>query len=72
MTHEAELVFKQALALCPFSPEAASRFVDLLLAENRTGAAATVARTLLAFTPKDESAQELRDKVRDWKATPAP
>jgi len=72
MTREAELAFKQALALCPFSPETASRYVDLLLAENRTAAAAAIAQTLLEFSPQDKSAQELRDKVRDWKTTPAP
>jgi len=72
MTREADLAFKQALALCPFSPETTSRYVDLLLAENRTAAAAAIAQTVLEFSPQEKSAQELRDKVRDWKATPVP
>jgi hypothetical protein len=45
MQKEADFAFRQALALCPYSPEAVFRYVQLLLSENRQKDALLVAET---------------------------
>jgi beta-lactamase regulating signal transducer with metallopeptidase domain len=35
MAHAADFAFRQALALCPYSPEAAKRYADFLTSQNR-------------------------------------
>jgi hypothetical protein len=45
MAHEADFAFRQAWALCPYSPEAVFRYVNLLLAQDRSADALIVAET---------------------------
>jgi hypothetical protein len=45
MNAEADFAFRQAFALCPYSPEAVFRYVNLLLSENRAADAVLVAET---------------------------
>ena len=45
MIDEADFAFRQALALCPYSPEAVFRYVNLLLSENQAAYALLVAET---------------------------
>jgi hypothetical protein len=45
MNDEADFAFRQAFALCPYSPEAVFRYVNLLLSENRSADALLVAET---------------------------
>jgi hypothetical protein len=45
MAHEADFAFRQAWALCPYSPEAVFRYVNLLLAQDRGTDALLVAET---------------------------
>jgi len=45
MNDEADFAFRQAWALCPYSPEAVFRYVNLLLSQNRTSDARLVAET---------------------------
>ena len=45
MNDEADFAFRQAFALCPYSPEAVFRYVNLLLSENRAADALLVAET---------------------------
>ncbi len=45
MTSEADFAFRQALAMCPYSPEAVYRYVSFLLSQNRTPDALLVAET---------------------------
>ena len=45
MAHEADFAFRQAIALCPYSPEAVFRYVDLLVSQNRGADALLVAQT---------------------------
>ena len=48
---EADLAFRQAFALCPYSPEAVFRYVQLLLQLNRMDDALLVAQTCLKLDP---------------------
>jgi hypothetical protein len=45
MAHEADFAFRQAWALCPYSPEAVFRYVNFLLAQDRSAAALVVGET---------------------------
>ena len=45
MNDAADFAFRQAWALCPYSPEAVFRYVNLLLSENRAADALLVAET---------------------------
>ncbi len=45
MAHEADFAFRQAWALCPYSPEAVYRYVNFLESQNRNADALLVAQT---------------------------
>jgi hypothetical protein len=45
MAREADFAFRQAWALCPYSPEAVFRYVNFLLAQDRSADALVVAET---------------------------
>lgn len=64
MLKEADFAFRQALALCPYSPEAVYRYVNLLLSQKRKSEAQIVARTLLRLSPTDVSAKNLVDSLQ--------
>lgn len=64
MLKEADFAFRQALALCPYSPEAVFRYVNLLLSQKRKSDAQIVAQTLLRLTPTDVSAKNLVDSLQ--------
>jgi beta-lactamase regulating signal transducer with metallopeptidase domain/tetratricopeptide (TPR) repeat protein len=51
LSNEADLAFRQAFALCPYSPEAVFRYAQLLLQFNRTDDALLVAQTCLKLDP---------------------
>ncbi len=51
MAREAEFAFRQALVLCPRSPEAVFRYVSLLMNRNRLADALLIARTADHPTP---------------------
>lgn len=59
MLAEADLAFRQALALCPYSPEAVFRYVNLLLAQKRNADALFVAQMYARLAPKDDQARQL-------------
>jgi hypothetical protein len=63
MTHEADFAFRQALALCPSSPEAVFRYVNLLLGQKRRSDAQLVARTFLRMSPGEGQAKALVDAL---------
>ncbi len=48
---EADFAFRQALAFCPYSPEAVYRYVNLLMMQGRYGDARVVAETCLKLDP---------------------
>jgi hypothetical protein len=65
MTREADFAFRQAWVLCPYSPEAVYRYVNFLLAQNRTADALVVAETA-ATMPEMQGAdgEQIRSLVK--------
>jgi beta-lactamase regulating signal transducer with metallopeptidase domain len=64
MVREADFAFRQAWALCPYSPEAVFRYVNLLLSQNRTSDALLIAETAASI---DEENGQLRDLAKKLK-----
>lgn len=64
MSEAADFAFRQAWALCPYSPEAVFRYVDFLLKQSRTSDALLVAETAaqLPSMPGQEG-QQIRDLI---------
>lgn len=54
MRREADFAFRQAFALCPFSPEAVFRYVNLLIPQKRLSDALLLAETGAALQPADQ------------------
>ena len=59
MHKAADLAFRQAYALCPYSPEAIYRYVNLLVGHNQSADAFMIAKTSLRLHPEDTNFQEL-------------
>lgn len=68
LTQEADFAFRQAIALCPNSPEAVFRYVNLLLTQKRFADARLVAQVNLKLTPKEDQARELVERLQkaEW------
>jgi hypothetical protein len=60
----ADLAFRQAFALCPYSPEALFRYVNFLVQDNRVDDALLVAKTSLACSPKDNPASTGAEQIK--------
>jgi hypothetical protein len=76
MAREADFAFRQAVALCPYSPEAVFRYVNFLKSQNRISDAILVAETAAKFPPAPGlGADALRNLVKQLEssqpATPA-
>ncbi|MEY2429349.1 MAG: bla regulator protein blaR1 [Verrucomicrobiota bacterium] len=67
MTKEADFAFRQSFALCPISPEALFRYVNLLLSLNRTDDARLLVETSLKLDPKNAQDKDLLEHLRDFK-----
>ncbi len=68
MLKEAEFAFKQALAYCPYSPEAVFRYVNLLLGlnqANRIDDAILIAKTFKRLDPGNGQVTDLIGKLTD-------
>jgi hypothetical protein len=65
MRQEADFAFRQAVALCPYSPEAVFRCANLLLVEHRAPDALLIAQTAMKL---DTSNGQIRDLVERLKA----
>ena len=59
MRTDADFAFRQAFALCPYSPEAAFRYVNLLMDSKRQDDAVLIASTCLKIDPKNRQMQGL-------------
>ena len=70
MLREAEFAFKQALAFCPYSPEAVFRYVQLLIALNRVNDALLIAETCLSLDPYNGQVDGLVRNLRSAAAQP--
>ena len=55
MQHEADFAFRQGWALCPYSPKAVYRYVNLLAYENRVSDAILVVETALKMPQMEEN-----------------
>jgi hypothetical protein len=65
MNDAADFAFRQAFALCPYSPEAIFRYVNLLLSENRGADALLVAKTAAEMpSMKGKDGEQLRNLVK--------
>jgi hypothetical protein len=60
---EADFTFHQAFALCPYSPEAVFRYVNLLLKEGRLPEARLVTETALTFDPTNSQFSNLLQQL---------
>lgn len=63
LRREADFAFRQAFALCPYSPEAAFRYVNLLVGAGRISDALLLARTASALAKDDKPFQNLVKEV---------
>jgi tetratricopeptide (TPR) repeat protein len=68
MIREADFVFRQALAFCPYSPEAVFRYVNLLLSLQKIDDALLVAETCLKLDPFNAQIIDLVDRLRKYKS----
>ncbi|HEY5914980.1 MAG TPA: M56 family metallopeptidase [Verrucomicrobiae bacterium] len=67
MVKEADFAFRQAYALCPTSPEALFRYVNLLLTSNRLGDAILLAETTLKLEPQNTQVKGLAENLKNFK-----
>jgi hypothetical protein len=64
MNDEADFAFRQAWALCPYSPEAVIRYVNLLMSESRFSDALLVAETAAKMpTMKGKDGEQMRGLI---------
>ena len=63
MANEADFAFRQAFALCPYSPEALYRYVNLLLTRGRADDALTLAETAHKLDPDNAQVEQFRQQV---------
>jgi hypothetical protein len=68
MTQESDFAFRQAYAVCPYSPEALFRYVNLLMAEGRSTDALRIARASETLQP-DDTKKSLVSELERIKAT---
>lgn len=64
MIKEADFAFKQAFALCPYSPEAVFRYSDFLVNQKRQPDALLIAQTASRLNPSNN---QLKDLIRNLK-----
>jgi beta-lactamase regulating signal transducer with metallopeptidase domain/tetratricopeptide (TPR) repeat protein len=64
---EADLAFRQAFVLCPYSPEAVFRYVNLLLQLNRMDDALLIAQTSLKVDPSNSQIKGLIENIGSYK-----
>ena len=65
---EADFAFRQAFALCPYSPEAIFRYVAFLLPSNRLDDAQLIAEAGLKADPQNKQVQGLLENLKSFKA----
>jgi hypothetical protein len=64
MAAEADYSFRQALALCPYSPEAVFRYARFLIEEKRPSEALRVAQTCQHIDPSNAQASQLVEQLQ--------
>ena len=66
LNQAADLAFRQSYALCPYSPEAVYRYINLLLARQRTDDAILIAKTSVHLEPDDENFKTLLKQLMQY------
>ncbi len=64
MSTAADYAFRQAFALCPYSPEAVFRYVNFLLTENRQPDALLIAQTAVRLDPTNTQMAQLLEQLK--------
>jgi tetratricopeptide (TPR) repeat protein len=64
---EADLAFRQAFAVCPYSPEAVFRYAQMLLQLQRFDDAVLVAESCLKVDPKNSQVRGLLENIKSYK-----
>ncbi|MFO1514586.1 MAG: tetratricopeptide repeat protein [Verrucomicrobiota bacterium] len=64
MLNEADLAFRQALALCPYSPEAVFPYAQLLVNQQRRTEVRLIAETWHQIDPGDQQVQGLLENLK--------
>jgi hypothetical protein len=64
MNDAADLAFRQSYSLCPRSPEAIYRYINLLMARQRNDDAILLVTTTLRLTPNDVYLRSLLDQLK--------
>ena len=67
LVHAADFAFRQAFVLCPSSPEAIFRYVQLLLQRQRFDDALLVAQAGLKADPKNGQVRSLLETIKSYK-----
>ena len=67
MRKAADLAFRQAFALCPYSPALVFRYVQLLMDTKRTDEAILIAKTALRIDPTNESLKAFLQSLQNMK-----
>ena len=67
LASEADFAFRQAFALCPYSPEAVFRYAQLLLQTQRFDDALLVAETCSKVDPANSQVRGLVDAIKNYK-----
>jgi hypothetical protein len=67
LVEEADLAFRQAFALCPYSPEALFRYENFLMQFNRLNDGLLLAQATVEVEPKNGQAQDLLRKLQETK-----
>jgi len=68
MIEAADFGFRQGYPLCPYSPEAVFRYVNLLMGEARSEDALQVAEAALKVDSKNDQLKSLVQQLRKGKA----
>jgi hypothetical protein len=66
MYQAADLAFRQGYAICPYSPEAIYRYVNLLLERKRTDDAVLIAKTSLHLDPDSPQLKDLLSQLVEY------
>jgi hypothetical protein len=64
MDKEADFAFRQAVALCPYSPEAVFRYVELLESDGRKDDAAAIVSAASKVDPKNSQLRQLLHRLQ--------
>ncbi|HVY68476.1 MAG TPA: DUF2723 domain-containing protein, partial [Verrucomicrobiae bacterium] len=67
MIKEADFAFRQALAFCPYSPEAVFRYIDLLAGQSRFDDCLLIAETCLKFDKENAAVQNTVNQLRQMR-----